>query len=1187
MARASEEASRSPRRPGRGRRRLWRWILAVALLLALVLHQPILRAAVRLAAVRMASRVHVGLSLEVTGSVWTHLTLRHIEARATGESPVEHISIERLRVEYSLWKLLRQGPNHALTFYNLRNARLELEPRKGNADQKQRLVRMLRGVLEQPLMRADRAQIENFNVTLRTPKGSYVFGGVHALLDPEKPGYVRVGELRFPGGGTWRGIDSPATYAGRHLVLRDFDVGDAARVHRLELDASRRDKGIRYLSFEGTLLGGDLGIFLWQQAEPGQPARAQFTASLSNLPLAAVGGYLGWKAPLEGMLQRGWVQMSGDPARPAAWEGQVQASVTGGRAGGVALGDASLYLTVGGGVARLEKLECGDGKNRLAFQAERPMPPVLNQFRLAGLEAAFTLDAPDLPALHEAFTAGRVRGHGKVRLEEGGVVVEGEAEAAGVAGRDFGVTQGKWTVNGRYPLPLRRRGALWYEGLSGHFSGEAAGVRWREFAARGVKLDLPVEANAARPAVTLELESGDRLQGSARVDLQKPFDYEGRLAGSVSDLSAFQPFFRFPVAGALEIDWHGTGQIAQMRHSGEGRLALRGGKAGMLTGVEGEVAGVYSPEAVEVSALRVRSDQGSLEAAVRLRDQRLHVERLRLEAARIGAVTGRFTLPVDLRTPTHPETVFPRKGALEGSLILEPVELAKTPLPGARPEWGLKGTLSGSLTAGGTLEKPEVTGLLSVRGLQSAAAAKLAPAAGGLELHFKDGRVALTGSLAQPGLSPLLLKGAMPLDLPRVLAERRLDPATPISCAVKLPPSPADLFTPFLPGVRRLEGRLSVDAAARGTLAKPVYFGGMALDIAAIRFQNAKAPLVDRFLADLRFDGTELTLHRFSGEVAGGPFFMTGKVRLDHPAEPVLDLRFQSQGTLLVRNDTLTLRTDSDLRIAGPFKTAAVTGKIGITKSRFFREVDILPIGLPGRPAPKPARGWGRMATEVAPFRDWSYRVAIVTAEPFVVKGNLANGTIEANLTLGGTGLAPTLEGTARIENFEASLPFSRLTVDHGALYFRGGGTIDPVLDIHGSSRIRDYNVNVYLYGTASEPQTLFTSEPSLPQEEVVALLATGATTRDFMQNNEAVAGRAAALVFQDIYRKVFRRRAAASGASNPLDRFSLDVGGVDPRSGKQELMGRVKLSDQFQFGAGVDVQGDARMQLQYLLRFR
>ena len=53
------------------------------------------------------------------------------------------------------------------------------------------------------------------------------------------------------------------------------------------------------------------------------------------------------------------------------------------------------------------------------------------------------------------------------------------------------------------------------------------------------------------------------------------------------------------------------------------------------------------------------------------------------------------------------------------------------------------------------------------------------------------------------------------------------------------------------------------------------------------------------------------------------------------------------------------------------------------------------------------------------------------------------------------------------------------------------------------------------------------------------------------------------------------------------MDRFSLDVGGVDPRTGRQELMGKFKLANEFQLGAGVYMQGDMRMQLQDLLRFR
>ena len=90
----------SPRR-GKWRRRVFRGVLVLFVLLVLF-HQPLLRWGVRLAAIRLAARENVRLSLEIEGSVWTNLTLKNVRAVPTGVSPVESITIERLRIEYSL-----------------------------------------------------------------------------------------------------------------------------------------------------------------------------------------------------------------------------------------------------------------------------------------------------------------------------------------------------------------------------------------------------------------------------------------------------------------------------------------------------------------------------------------------------------------------------------------------------------------------------------------------------------------------------------------------------------------------------------------------------------------------------------------------------------------------------------------------------------------------------------------------------------------------------------------------------------------------------------------------------------------------------------------------------------------------------------------------------------------------------
>ena len=110
---------------------------------------------------------------------------------------------------------------------------------------------------------------------------------------------------------------------------------------------------------------------------------------------------------------------------------------------------------------------------------------------------------------------------------------------------------------------------------------------------------------------------------------------------------------------------------------------------------------------------------------------------------------------------------------------------------------------------------------------------------------------------------------------------------------------------------------------------------------------------------------------------------------------------------------------------------------------------------------------------------------------------------------------------------------------------------------------IRDYTINVYIYGTSLAPEAIFTSEPPLPQEEIISLLATGTTREELTGNNNVLAGRAAMLLVQQLYRKVFKK-GQGTQSSSVFDRLDLDVGTVDPRTGQQQATARFKINDQF-----------------------
>jgi len=106
-----------------------------------------------------------------------------------------------------------------------------------------------------------------------------------------------------------------------------------------------------------------------------------------------------------------------------------------------------------------------------------------------------------------------------------------------------------------------------------------------------------------------------------------------------------------------------------------------------------------------------------------------------------------------------------------------------------------------------------------------------------------------------------------------------------------------------------------------------------------------------------------------------------------------------------------------------------------------------------------------------------------------------------------------------------------------------------------------------------------------LPQEEIISLLATGTTRQELAGNNSVLAGRAAMLVVQQLYRKVFKK-GQPTQSNSVFDRLQLDVGGVDPRTGRQQATGRFKVNENWVLVGDVGVGGEFRGLVKYLIRF-
>ena len=728
------------------------------------------------------------------------------------------------------------------------------------------------------------------------------------------------------------------------------------------------------------------------------------------------------------------------------------------------------------------------------------------------------------------------------------------------------------------------------DGLQGQMDATGRALEFQGLHVRTLDANLTLgEKLLTISRLALVLDDQNHIHGEGSVHLDGNMAYRGVFNVDLQDLSQFQSLVGDKdIAGALKISWSGTGAVQDVTHEGRADLALAKGRYAEWEDIQAGFSAQYSPDYIAAPNFYAKA-RGLGEASLSLfwKEGRLQITNLLIRQNRVTLLEGRLDIPLLISEWKDPARVVPFDQPVSVSLKSSEVRVAEVMRQFSDEEPPVRATTSMEISAEGTLEDLEAQANIRASGVTSAAAKNLDPATVTLTLQLKDDRLTLDGSMRQKLLQPVEITGSLPLNMADVIRTGRLDNQAPLDLRIRLPRTSLAAVPTLVPDIRRSQGTASVDLRASGTIANPRLAGSIEADIRMLRLTDPSLPPVNNFALRLRFAGDRLVIERCVGIIAGGTFSVGGNIVFTSLTNPVFDLRVGSKNALVLQNDDLSVRVSSALRVTGPLNAGLVEGDVWVTRSKFFRNIDILPIGLPGRPAPQPPPELWGVSFPDPPLRDWKFDVRIRTQDPLLVQSNLAVGRIFMDLRLGGTGLRPWMDGTVNIEELSASLPFSRLQINNGQIFFTQQEPFVPQLNITGTSTIRDYDVNVFISGSASNPEALFTSNPPLPQSEVVALIATGMTTTELSDDPNALAGRAAFLVFQRLYQKVFARKQPPANDDSLLSRIQFDIGVTDPSTGRQSTAIRVPLSDQIMLSGGLDVGGNFRGQVKYLIRFK
>jgi autotransporter translocation and assembly factor TamB len=1279
------------------RRWLRRIFLALLTLVAVlaIFHRPLFFEGTRYFIVRAAKQQHLDLSYEISGSIFTTLSISNLKATPTEPGPVQRLEIGTLNLRYSLVGLIREGLPGFLQLVEARNVYIDVTPGEPLPPEKERKPQQFKF----PALFPDMLNIENLNFIARGPNGNTELAGFFLSLLPDRPGSLKIQTLDIPGVHRWTDISGHTTFRDRNLMLTDLRIGSEISLRSLNLDASKLDDAELDLGLDGTLFDAPTTITA-KISDLNGANRLNVKAESSGLSFDKVWKYLNLSVPFRATLDRLDVTFEGEPGKPSGWTGHGDVQLSGTAYDRQPLGDLTLSMNLGDKRAKIKLADRLDQDNRIDLEADLALPETLEDFAKTSGSGRLEIFAPDLVSLPLPLDViGDLTVNTDFQLANGRLSSQSALDSSDLAFPGIELTEAHFTVHVAKDLTTKSD-APFFATLVTRLDGGAKSLRFQNYVVDSLNLALASnEADVSLERLTLvkaantasvhatysmpaDLKSWDvqplnfdlavdapelsafvapestaslngalkvvgkggardriyngdfvitgrnvevqglpvrtidaRLQvadnqaqlsqlevifddknsirGVGNMQLAEPFDYAGSLDVQLKDLSLFQPLLDYEaipprLGGSLQVTWQGKGDLRAPEHTGNAYIELTAGQIGELKDLSARATASYSPQFINVSEVRAAAGQyGEATLSLFWKENRLSLSNLSVRQQKLTLLEGSAEIPLHLAEASRPDRLIPDSESIKLSLRTKDLDLRTLFIQLGEKKPPVTGFINLDVNAEGTLDDLIARAALRATRFQSTEATQFAPADGSLDLEFQGDRLRLNGEVRQKLIQPLRISGDIPFDIPAIRKNRQIDPQTPIDLRVSMPRSSLDFVSSLVPAIRLSRGTATVDVNVTGTFGQPNLSGGISAELSALRFADPILPPIANSTIQITFTRDRVTIDRFSAGLGGGSISAGGSISMTPLNNPVLDIRLNGRNALVVQNDMISVRASADLQVKGPLNAASATGNLFVTRSGFFKDIDILPIGLPGRPAPQPAMQPLLISFPDPPLRDWKFDIAIRTADPFRIQSNLANGRITGNLTFGGTGLEPWLDGTLYVEKLTATLPFSQLQIDSSIIYFLRDDPFMPHLNLRGTSTIREYNVNVLITGPLTKPEAVFSSDPPLSQAEIVSLIATGSTTRELSSDPNVLAGRAAILLIQKLYRSVFRRNKPPAPGDSFLSRVQFDFGAIDPRTGKQTATLGIPLSDQLHLVGGLGVGGNFRGQIKYLLRFK
>ena len=378
------------------------------------------------------------------------------------------------------------------------------------------------------------------------------------------------------------------------------------------------------------------------------------------------------------------------------------------------------------------------------------------------------------------------------------------------------------------------------------------------------------------------------------------------------------------------------------------------------------------------------------------------------------------------------------------------------------------------------------------------------------------------------------------------------------------------------PGMRS-SGAIEIHLRSQKTGAAPGMSGQLQIKNAVLTTESL--PLgVENLNAQINLSGTRADIANFQGNAGGGKVSARGSV--SYGKETSFDLALNADSVRIRYPEGLRSVLSGQINFQGSPAASALTGRVMVDSLSFTQDFDLSNFaGYFSQDSPG--------AVSSAFERNMRVNIAVQSSQNINLASSKLSMAGSANFRVAGAMAQPVLLGRISLSSGEVFFLGKRFEVQSGTIAFSNPARTDPVVNLYITTTVEQYNVTLNLNGPVDRLKTNYTSDPALPQADIIHLLAFGNTTEEAgSQPSQSPAMGAESVLAQGVGSQVAGKLENLTGVSQ-LTIDPLATNGQGDPGAQVALQERVTGNLLLTFSTNVTSTQNQAVELQYDLSRR